>query len=127
MSEREVSDEAYIAAAIADRGFEVVRSSSGFDAEVRFKQPQPGYSSRGGVAVLTARAREFMPPGKQDAHERNRPDDHPPAAELPAPDPGGTEAESLIGNVCTAQDMGFPPEPDPPPKKSRKKQNRPKA
>ncbi len=61
MSEPEVPDEAYIAAAIADRGFEVERSSVGYAAEVRFKQPHPGYNSRGGVSVDTARAREFMP------------------------------------------------------------------
>jgi hypothetical protein len=110
LSESEVPDEAYVAAAIADRGFEVVRSSGGFDAAVRFKQPQNGYSTRGGVAVLTDRAREFMP-YEESAHERNRPDDHPPAAELSAhTDPGECAAEAELK-----------------PTARKKRQNRPKA
>jgi hypothetical protein len=62
---------------------------------VRFKQPHAGYNTRGGVGVLTARARDFMP--KDEAmYEHNRPEpaDHPPAAELSAAtDPGNTEAK----------------------------------
>jgi hypothetical protein len=89
LSEPEVPDEAYIAAAIADRGFEVVRSNAcGMpQARVGFKQPHLGYSSDGSVMISEARARECM------AHECDpaEPDDHPPAPELPAAEPGDAE------------------------------------
>jgi hypothetical protein len=149
--EHEVSDEAYIAAAIKDRGFEVVRGVGSYDAEVRFTQPSAGYNNRGGVAVLTDRARDFMPYAASIAiggtvskefsesvlvvevpeHEHNRPEpaDHPSAAELsPAADPGNAEARPVI-HLCTTEDMdGYvAPAPSEPPKKPRKKQNRPKA
>ena len=130
-----VPDEAYIAAAIKDAGFAVVRSNAcGMpQARVGFAQPHLGYSSDGSVMVSEARARECM------AHEQHpaEPDDNPPPAELSAADPGDraeTVAEAIAAqgvpglHVCTTEDMGWPP--DPPstrPKKSRKKQNRPKG
>jgi hypothetical protein len=95
MSEPEVPDEAYIAAAIADAGFAVVRSNAcGMpQARVGFKQPHLGYSSDGSVMISEARARECM------ANERDpaEPADHPPAAELPAADPGSGATETAAG------------------------------
>ena len=91
MTEPEVPDEAYIAAAIADHGFAVVRSNAcGMpQARVGFKQPHRGYSSDGSVSISEARARECM----THEHDTAEPADHPAAAELPAADPGDTEAE----------------------------------
>jgi hypothetical protein len=95
MSEPEVPDEAYIAAAIKDNGFAVVRSNAcGMpQARVGFKQPHLGYSSDGSVMVSEERARECM------AHERDpaEPADHPPAPELPATDPGSGATDSAAG------------------------------
>jgi hypothetical protein len=126
LSDPEVPDEAYIAAAIADRGFVVERSPGGFDAEVRFKQPHAGYNARGGVAVDMSRAREFAPklqymedwttcrekdadidnavygpvefaPKENlDEHDRPEPADHPPAAELSAAPPGDAKAAPAL-------------------------------
>jgi hypothetical protein len=89
LSEPEVPDEAYIAAAIADAGFAVVRSNAcGMpQARVGFKHPHAGYSNDGSVSVSEARAREYM------AHEQHpaEPDDHPAPAELSAAEPGEAE------------------------------------
>jgi hypothetical protein len=106
MDQPEVPDEAYIAAAISDPGFSVVRSSAcGMpQARVGFKHPHLGYSSDGTVMVSEARAREFM----VDEYDLADPDDHPAPAELSSdPGPGDAEAE-------------LKPKP-------RKRQNRPKG
>jgi hypothetical protein len=72
-------------------------------------------------------------PIEEDAHERDcaEPDDHPPASELSAdPAPGErAEAERMSGVVVCGypligEEDAAPPEPL---KKTRKKQNRPKA
>jgi hypothetical protein len=92
LSEPEVPDEAYIAAAIKDAGFAVVRSNAcGMpQARVGFKQSHLGYSADGSVMVSEARARECM----SHEHDHAEPADHPPAAELSAAtDPGNTEAK----------------------------------
>lgn len=125
MTDERLPDEAYIAAAIKDHGFSVVRSNAcGMpQARVGFKQPHLGYSSDGSVMISEARARECM------AHECDpaEPDDHPPAPELPAADPG-ERAEAVadpVCFVCTTEDLdgNAPPPPDPPKKlkKPRKK------
>ena len=92
MTEPEVPDEAYIAAAIADHGFAVVRSNAcGMpQARVGFKQPHRGYSSDGSVSISEARARECM----AHEHDSAEPDDHPAAAELSAAD-SGERAEAV--------------------------------
>jgi hypothetical protein len=130
VSEPEVPDEAYIAAAIADHGFAVVRSNAcGMpQARVGFVQPHLGYSSDGSVMVSEARARECM------AHECEQPernDHNPPSVELSAADPGDAReararavAEAIAERgfiACTAEDMGFPPDPPKKLKKPRKK------
>jgi hypothetical protein len=118
LSEPEVPDEAYVAAAIADRGFEVDRGVGGYDAEVRFIQPHRGYNGRGGVSVLASRARDFM-------SEKQASDECEPADPEDAP-AGPAEVKARPFIACTAEDMGFPPDPpkkikEPKIKKPRKK------
>jgi len=91
----EVPDEAYIAAAIKDHGFAVVRSNAcGMpQARVGFKQPHLGYSSDGSVTISEERARECMP-HEHDTADR---DDHPPAPELSTTDTRGAATDSAAG------------------------------
>jgi hypothetical protein len=135
--EPEVPDEAYIAAAIADHGFAVVRSNAcGMpQARVGFKHPHLGYSSDGSVMISEERARECMPKEAAHEHDTAKPDDHPPAAELSAAEPGeagGREwqrglEEAIPGlHICTTEDMdGYAPPPPDPPKKLKKPRKKP--